>query len=37
MDGVEHNLMLHTLRLIGNSCADIGICALRPYLSSEQG
>ncbi|KAI9881301.1 MAG: hypothetical protein M1830_005588 [Pleopsidium flavum] len=22
MDGVEHKLMLHTLRLIGNSCAD---------------
>lgn len=29
MDGVEHNLKLHTLRLIGNACADTGMLALR--------
>ena len=33
-NNVQHDLLLHSLRLIGNSCADTGMAECDPYIVS---
>lgn len=33
-NNIQHDLLLHSLRLIGNSCADTGMAECDPYIVS---